>query len=119
MANGYGICESAVAGERYAHRVSWILVNGPIPEGKSILHRCDVRRCIRPKHLYLGTDQNNSDDKMRRGQHGRAKITKLEVVEIRRRAKRGATLRQLAEAFQLTRMQSWNIKTRRSWRLVR
>ena len=55
---------------RLAHRVQWELVNGPIPEGLKVLHSCDNPPCIRPSHLFLGTDAVNVADKMRKGRHG-------------------------------------------------
>ena len=45
-----------------AHRVSWTLANGPIPDGLWVLHHCDVRVCVRPTHLYLGTREQNTSD---------------------------------------------------------
>lgn len=45
-------------------RVSWALEQGPIPDGKWVLHRCDNRRCVRPSHLFLGSSQDNVDDMM-------------------------------------------------------
>jgi hypothetical protein len=45
-----------------AHRLSWSGVNGPIPAGGMICHRCDERRCVNPEHLFLGTRQVNMDD---------------------------------------------------------
>lgn len=47
---------------RDAHRVSWELANGPIPDGLWILHRCDVRACVRPDHLFLGDARDNNVD---------------------------------------------------------
>jgi hypothetical protein len=52
-----------------AHRVSWELTNGPIPEGLHVLHRCDVRACVNPEHLFLGTNSDNIIDKIAKGRH--------------------------------------------------
>lgn len=53
--------------QQYAHRVSWHLVNGQIPDGLQILHRCDVPACINPKHLFLGTQKENIQDMLVKG----------------------------------------------------
>lgn len=47
------------------HRLSWIAFVGPIPDGLYCLHKCDVKACIRPDHLYVGTQQDNVDDRER------------------------------------------------------
>jgi len=46
-----------------AHRVSWRLNVGHIPDDKCVLHTCDNRKCVNPKHLYLGTKKNNAEDR--------------------------------------------------------
>ena len=50
-----------------AHRAAWILFNGKIPRGRSVLHRCDVPPCIRPQHLFLGTHVDNMRDMVAKG----------------------------------------------------
>jgi len=75
LKNGYGTISQLVSyGKRktvYAHRVSWELENGPITGGLFVLHKCDVRACVRPSHLFLGGHQDNSDDKIRKGRYRR------------------------------------------------
>ena len=50
-----------------AHRYSWMLENGPIPDGLFVLHRCDNPPCVRPDHLFIGTQLDNMLDKMSKG----------------------------------------------------
>lgn len=50
-----------------AHRVAWTLLVGPIPEGMELCHTCDVRACVNPAHIFVGTHQDNMDDMGRKG----------------------------------------------------
>jgi hypothetical protein len=52
---------------RLAHRIAWELTYGPIPAGLSVCHGCDVRRCVRPGHLYLARQAQNMADMAARG----------------------------------------------------
>ncbi len=52
-----------------AHRVAWILTYGEIPDGMWVLHKCDVPKCVRPDHLFLGTPKENVEDMMAKGRH--------------------------------------------------
>lgn len=64
--NGYG--RFGLNGKaRDSHRVAWELSFGPIPNGLSVLHVCDNRRCVRPDHLFLGTQRDNMIDAVRKG----------------------------------------------------
>jgi len=56
-------------GRVLAHRHSWSLANGPIPEGMWVLHHCDNPPCVNPMHLYLGTIRENTDDAVARGRN--------------------------------------------------
>ena len=67
--NGYG--QFMDGGKKYAtHRFSWELHFGPIPQGQCVLHKCDVRRCVRSDHLFLGDRRDNSHDALAKGRLG-------------------------------------------------
>ena len=77
--SGYG-CISIVGKAKRVHRVYWQLLNGPIPEGLCICHHCDVRNCINPKHLFLGTYADNRKDCVKKGRHYKARERELRIV---------------------------------------
>jgi len=63
---GYG--RFTVGGKlRLAHRLVWAWTRGPIPDGVRVLHHCDNPACVNPKHLFLGTDQDNTNDMVAKG----------------------------------------------------
>jgi hypothetical protein len=64
LKSGYGVFDSDRT--RLAHRVSWELTNGPIPDGMQILHSCDTPSCVNPHHLSLGTQKKNISDAVKR-----------------------------------------------------
>jgi hypothetical protein len=59
-----------------AHRESWEMHKGPIPAGLFVLHRCDVRCCVNPNHLFVGTAKDNTHDMIRKG---RARLDCLNI----------------------------------------
>ena len=109
----------------YAHRYSYALHNGPIPEGLDVLHRCDNPKCVRPSHLFLGTQQDNSDDakNKKRNQHGlrhwNAKLTIEQVLEIRAEYDRGnRAAHEIAHRYSISPSVAYNVGTRKRWKNV-
>lgn len=70
MKFGYGVIRHD-GRIRKAHRVSFALNNGALPEEMMVCHRCDNPACVRPDHLFLGTQQDNMDDRMAKGRYVR------------------------------------------------
>ncbi len=60
---GYGELTLSPYGSILAHRASWIIENGPIPDGLFVLHKCDNPPCVNPNHLFLGTNRQNIEDR--------------------------------------------------------
>jgi HNH endonuclease len=76
---GYGFFSPKTGRTVYAHRFVWELVNGPIPHGLCVLHKCDVRSCVNPNHLFLGTNQDNTTDAKRKGRtKGKVRLLRLQ-----------------------------------------
>ena len=72
FSNGYGSFRLARR-TKQAHRLSWEFYRGPIPAGIHVLHKCDVPSCVNPNHLFLGTHQDNMDDREAKGRGNHAK----------------------------------------------
>lgn len=113
--NGYGAIY--YKGEKWtAHRLSWVLHHGEIPEGLCVLHQCDNPPCVNPEHLFLGTIKDNAQDAIAKGRFPRLKVTSkltAEQVEAIRTSKQSA--KQIAAQFSITIWTVYDIRRGRSW----
>jgi hypothetical protein len=82
-----------------AHRISWMIVHGSVPDGLFVLHKCDNRLCCNTDHLFLGTHQDNMDDMKRKG---RSKLISSgrNYEELQVRAQSDDAKRKRVETFQ-------------------
>ncbi len=114
-----------------AHRVSYEISVGPIPQGLLVLHRCDVPACIRPDHLFLGSAADNSADARKKGRlllisgsrHGNAKLTEQAVATIRQEERlpnedKESFCRRIAMKYGVSRTCIYEIIHRRRWQHI-
>jgi len=106
-----------------AHRLSYEMAFGAIPDGLWVLHKCDIRACVRPDHLFLDTVADNAADMTAKGRsangerHGRAKLTEESVRAIRQLYQaRIMTGRQLAARFQVSKQAISDIVRGVNWK---
>ena len=118
---GYGVMKTAGVQVRI-HRFAYELLVGPIPEGLEACHTCDVRHCARPEHLFLGTTQDNTADRVAKGrsvqgerQHS-ARLTAEQVRQARRLRASGLTQAAIAQRFGVGRSTIVAVTTGKSWK---
>lgn len=129
--NGYGGFRFNSKFQR-AHRVAYQLFIGPISDGLCVLHHCDNPGCVRPDHLYMGTHQDNMNDKKERGKVAKggrpgargehnalSKLTEAQVREIRLEYQEGTiSQRKLGVKFGVARSTIRDIVRQRNWKYV-
>jgi hypothetical protein len=133
--SGYGMIREGGQETSFlqAHRYSWMLHYGRIPEDKLVCHKCDTPLCIRPEHLFIGTAKDNTQDAIRKGRmsigeaNPRATLTDFDVALIRhkysiapvstggKKKKRGV-LQRLASAFGVSKATIINIVSGQTWK---
>lgn len=127
--NGYG---RIGRGGKYgkidgAHRVSWEVEYGSVPEGMDVLHACDNPPCVNPSHLFIGTAKDNIDDMLRKGRdrhrhgeaHRDARLTEQQVRDIRaNKALCRVSDRELGERYGVSNVAISRIVRRITWKHV-
>jgi hypothetical protein len=122
--DGYGV--AFIAGKRQAaHRAAWMLFCNPIPLGMAICHKCDVRACVNPDHLFVGTAADNAQDRVNKDRTPRGerhfghKLTAEQVGRIRiMLAEDRMFLSEIASQFGVSPGTIHGIKKGRTWREV-
>jgi hypothetical protein len=121
---GYGALLVGDAGSRRlhrAHRFSYELANGPIPDDLVVCHHCDNRACVNPAHLFVGTQADNMADAATKGRiragedHHNSKLTSADVRVIREWHPAGWSLDDLAAAFGVSRSLISQVLSRQIW----
>lgn len=124
--NLFGHGEISYKGKRFrAHRLSYMVNIGPIPEGMVVCHKCDNPPCINPDHLFIGSQADNLKDARQKGRmatpnprgekHGLAKLTADKIVAIRKDQR---TQREIAKEYGVHQTTIKNIKLNRTWKHV-
>lgn len=131
---GYkGACDYGVIGYKNkqwkTHRLIWTLAHGAIPEKMKILHKCDNPPCINIEHLFMGTQQDNVRDMIKKSRggwpgtpgslHHAAKLNEKIVLTMRVLRKKNMSFNEIAKKFGVTTRTAWRAITGRTWKHVR
>lgn len=121
---GYGQFRLDKDKNRSAHRVSWELAFGPIPEGFCVLHKCDNAACVYPGHLFLGTQLDNIADRDIKGRTAKgskcalSKLVEVQVHRIKNKLTNNESYRAIAEEFCISTNTVRDIDSKKTWKHV-
>lgn len=109
-----------------AHRLAHKLTDRDFDDSLQSLHRCDNPPCFNPRHLFQGMDQDNVDDRERKGrgvhlfgeQHGNAKLTEGQIRQIFELSAAGETQRVIGSKFGVSHTQVGNILRNKAWKHI-
>ena len=121
--DGYGSIGVATSRAELAHRVVWRLIRGAIPEGMCVCHHCDNPACVRPSHLFLGTQADNMRDAAEKGRmadnsgenNPNAKLSEKDVLAIRKAYANGYLQVNLARRYGVTPTNIGSIVRGQTW----
>lgn len=107
-----------------AHRFSYELFNGKIENELCVCHSCDVKSCVNPKHLWIGTHSDNMKDRDNKNRqasgerNGNSKLKQKEINEIRKKYKTGRySQRELGKVFSVSQAMIGDIISNKNWKL--
>jgi len=120
--HGYGMVWVG-KGKIGTHVISWVLENKvDVPEGMEVCHSCDIKDCVNPRHLFIGTTQDNNQDKVNKRRHRfgeRHPMAKLTEEQVRRiRELDGIGLKELSKIFGVAEPTISEIRNRIAWKHV-
>ena len=100
---------------RLAHRVSYDLYKGDVPDNMMVLHTCDNRRCVNPHHLRLGTAKDNAQDMVLKGREGQSKLTVEQVAQIKALLQESLPQKIIADRFGISQSEVSHINNGHRW----
>jgi len=123
--SGYGALGWKGVSGRSAHRIAYEIVAGPIPKGQVVMHSCDNKLCVNPRHLSLGRQRDNIEDAQRKKRLAvgtrvpQSKLNEQAVREIRQLASAGRLYRELATRYDVTESCISKVVKKLTWKHVK